>query len=370
MRNFSSNRFWRGVALVGLTLLWGAVLLDLGLWLYRLSGGYSSKANLLSHLWPYISLGGALAGLLARGAPNALRSIPTVWLLISLALLFGKQVFPRESLLPAASPTLRVLTLNLSEYSERHPRAISFLKERRAADVLFLQEVHGGEGNGDRPKLKAALGGRLPYMAWHTSSGTSEKKFGLGIMSRHPLRQIRPVKLPAGGAPASPCRGMPALTAKLRVEGRVIRLATAHLCPPAVPWRNRQGHRTPVSLRSVSEWFSGIRPFEYARRSQLQFLRLMAEGGVEPFILAGNLNTTAHSLDLLELSKTLSDAFGERGLGFGFTYSAAFLGARIDHIFHSKGIRARDAFVHDVKVSDHRPLEAVLEIPLPKASAP
>ena len=37
----------------------------------------------------------------------------------------------------------------------------------------------------------------------------------------------------------------------------------------------------------------------------------------------------------------VADAFGERGQGFGFTYSAAYLSARIDHIFHSGGIAAR-----------------------------
>lgn len=365
-RNFPSGRVRGTVALAGLTLLWAAALADACLWLLRLSDTYSAEANLASHLWPYLSMGGALAGLLARGAPNALRSVPTLWLLASLALLFGSQLVPRDPLPPPSSPVLRVLTLNLGEFPENHPRALSFLKERRSVDLVFLQEVHGDASRGDRLKLEAALGARLRHAAWGAGPEGTGEIFGLGIMSRYPLHRVGAVKLPSGGAPGF-CRELSALTAGLRFAGRTIRLATVHLCPPAVPWRSRSGRRIPVSLSSVSDWVSDLRPFESARRSQLRFLRRMADGGAVPFLLAGDLNTTAHSLDFRGMSGSLTDAFAERGMGFGFTYSVGFFGARIDHVLHSREITAREAIVHDVKVSDHRPLEAVLEIPPPKA---
>ena len=73
------------------------------------------------------------------------------------------------------------------------------------------------------------------------------------------------------------------------------------------------------------------------------------------------------SLDALPLFRSLKSAFDERGLGFGFTYHVGFFGARIDHIFYSAGLRARTADVLDADVSDHRPLEATLEI-LPRGA--
>ncbi|MFP6867791.1 MAG: endonuclease/exonuclease/phosphatase family protein, partial [Nitrospinota bacterium] len=89
---------------------------------------------------------------------------------------------------------------------------------------------------------------------------------------------------------------------------------------------------------------------------------------VEPLILAGDLNTTPASLDILELSGPLKNAYTARGMGFGFTYSLWSLGARLDHVFFSDGIAARSASIADVDISDHKPLEAVLEI-LPKGQA-
>lgn len=353
---------WRIVSPIGLTLLWGAFLTDLGQWAFRLSGGYSPIVNLLSHFWSYLSLGGALGGLLARGAPNVLRSVPTVWLLVSLAILYGGQVISPSTLPPPAGMTLRVLTLNLGQRNDTRPQAIAFLKERRNLDVLFLQEVYANKEKGDPPKFEAALKDQLPNTVWLSFSGSPGRKYGLGIMSRYPLSQSRSALLPENDDIPPHCRGRSVLTTNVRVQNRSLRLVTAHLCRLAIPWR-RNGKMVLLSRRTIFYWLDNIRPSEYARRIQIDFLRKMVmEGG--PIILAGDLNTTSHSLDLLPLSRMLTNAFEERGWGFGFTFYVGFMGVgeRIDHIFHSPEIRTREAFVHDVKVSDHRPLETVLEI--------
>ncbi len=353
-----------GIALFGLALLWAAVFVDAVQWIVRLQGGFSSKTNLLSHVWPYISFGGALAGLLARGMPNYSRSIPTVWLLVSLAAVHGAGRLPKGALPPAEGPTLRVMTLNRGEIPGTRDRLYPFLRQRRNVDVLFLQEVRGGRFR-DRPRLEAALGGRLRHAAWELPATARSFEPGLAIMSRYPLENVRALKLPAGELPPGRCRRISALAARTEIRGRGVRLVTAHLCPPALPWRDTETRSVGFSLGAISGWFNGGRAFEYARRTQLMYLRTIADGGVEPIILGGDLNTTPHSLDIRELSGGLTDAFGERGQGFGFTYSAAYLSARIDHIFHSGGIAARSASVLDADVSDHKPLEAVLEI-LPK----
>ncbi len=360
-----SSKIHRAIAVGGLIVLWLALFVDVLQWLVCLNGGFSSKANLLSHLWPYFSFGGALAGLAARGMPNILRSIPTVWLLVSLVFLLGKQMVPKVSLLPPLGATLRVMTLNLGNAQGSRPRAVSYLRQRRNVDILFLQEVHTGPGFRDRKSLEAALGGRLRHMAWFPAAPDKKHVLGLGVLSRYPLQEIRPLKLPAGEA-AGKCSELAALTAKVRVRNRLVRLATAHLCPPALPWMDDWGDSTGITYRSISGWWSGMRVFEYTRRSQLDFLSTLAEGGVEPFILGGDLSTTPYSLDLRRFNGVLRSAFAERGMGFGFTYSLGFLGARIDHIFSSSGLSARSASVADVDISDHNPVEAVFEV-LPTA---
>ena len=348
------------IARLALLVLWAGALADLALWGGRIAAVFSSKASYASHFWPYLSLGAALAGLLARGAPNALRSVPTVWLVASLAILHGRHFLPPPALPAPRGPTIRVLTLNLSHYPEKHSESLAYLKTRKGLDLVLLQEIHGTVQRGDRPRLEAALRGGLPHSAWYHDA--RDGRFGLAILSRYPLREGRTVRLPAGSGEWKECRPSAALSAKAIVRGRPVRVATAHLCRPWFPWKGERNQTVPVSLGALLGWPRGVRETEYARRSQIEHLRRIAEGGTGPFILGGDFNTTPVSLDLLRLSPPLRSAFGERGFGLGFTYHEGFFGARLDHIFYGDGLRARGAAVEPVAVSDHRPLEAVLEL--------
>ncbi|MEE9275115.1 MAG: endonuclease/exonuclease/phosphatase family protein [bacterium] len=350
------------MAFGALLLLWLGALIDFAMWFSRLTGSFSSKTNYISHFWPYISLAGAVAGLLAQGMPNILRSIPTVWLVFSLILLHGRMFFPGGSLPPLEGPILRVVTLNMGHIQEKHRAAYSFLRRRQKMDILFLQEVGGTAERGDRPQIGAFLRKRLPYSVWYHVPRKGRIGLGLGILSRYPLSDARILPLPAGPAQRGACFETVALVAKAVVKETVIRLATTHLCPPSFPWQDEWLRPVPFGISSVWSWMANLRDTEYARKSQLSYLRQIAHGGREPFILGAVLNTTPFSLDLLNLSAGLRSAFEERGGGFGFTYPVGVFGARIDHIFYAGGLRARSAEVPEVDVSDHSPLAAELEI--------
>lgn len=359
---FPPKEFRGWVAFLALVILWFTACADAGIWFARSWDYFFSKANFVSHFWSYFTLGGAVVGLLARGAPNALRSIPTVWLLASLFFQNSATLFPREILPPLEGPSFRVMTLNLGSDTGKRAAALSFLRRRHGLDVLFFQEVAGTESEGDRPALERVLGRRLPYAAWRPQRKGAVQPDGLGIMSRFPLREVRAIVLPPGSVRKGICSDTEALIAKADIQGRTVRLATVHLCPPRMPWNDVWGRDVGFSLSNVWEWLGTLRQYEYARRSQLFFLRLVAEGGVEPFLLGGDLNTTTKSLDILPLARLLHNAFDERGLGFGYTFYLGPFGARVDHIYYSAGLRARSAAVADVDVSDHRPLEAAIEI--------
>ena len=349
------------VALAALGLLWLATLIDLALWFGRLAGQYSSKANYASHLWPYISLGGAVIGLLARGVPNVLRSIPTVWLLVSLGILHAHMLSPSPSLPALEGPALRVMTFNLSNMQDVRRSSLSFFKKKLNLDVLFLQEVWGDAEHGDRPRFMDAMQ-ELPYTAWHHSADIGSGT-GLGILSRYPLRDVRTIPLPSVPFRGAVCSETVLLTAKLSVEKETIRVGTVHLCPPAVPWLDNKLRPVGISLGSLWRWPRRVRYFAYARRSQLAMLRLFADGGEEPVILAGGFNATPYSLGLFRVGRSLKNAFRERGSGFGFTYFMGLFGVSIDHILFSEGFRARAAeVISEPVLSDHRPMEALLEI--------
>lgn len=109
----------------------------------------------------------------------------------------------------------------------------------------------------------------------------------------------------------------------------------------------------------MRDWLLNVRANEYARRSQFEFLGQIAAGGVDPLVLGGDLNAAPYSLDLLVLLKTMKSAFDE--MGFGFTFASGLFKVRADHVFYSDGFGARSASVPDVKISNHKPVEAVLE---------
>ena len=184
----------------------------------------------------------------------------------------------------------------------------------------------------------------------------------MAILSRFPLREVEIIPLPAGPVPGGVCAQADALVAKAQVGERTVRVANAHLCPPRVPWKDVWSRDVGLSFESLLDWLTTLRLYEYSRRSQLIYLRLIAEGSMEPFILGGTLNTTSKSLDVLRLAQLLHNAFDASGSGFGFTYYAGPFGGRIDHIYHSGGLLARNATVPPVEVSDHQPMEATLEI--------
>ncbi|MFP6888432.1 MAG: hypothetical protein VCF07_01550 [Nitrospinota bacterium] len=46
---------------------------------------------------------------------------------------------------------------------------------------------------------------------------------------------------------------------------------------------------------------------------------------------------------------------------FGFTIASGPYKVRVDHVLYTEGLRARSAAVPDVRVSNHKPLETVLE---------
>ncbi|OGL65138.1 MAG: hypothetical protein A3I72_00550 [Candidatus Tectomicrobia bacterium RIFCSPLOWO2_02_FULL_70_19] len=348
------------LALVALIL---AALGDASLWYFRINERFGSKASFVSHFWPYYSLAGCLVGLLARGVSRILRSVPTLWLLASLAVQHADMLFPRGALPPPAGPIIRVMTLNLGPDEGFRPAAYSYFRERRDIDVLFLQEVHGDARAGDRPRLTEAMRIRYPHSAWREGPPSTGKRFGMGILSRFPLREVEIIPLPPGPVPSGVCAEADALVAKAQVGERTVRLANAHLCPPRVPWKDVWSRDVGISFGSVLNWLATLRLYEYARRSQLIYLRLIAEGGVEPFILGGTLNTTPRSLDVRRLSQRLWNAFEESGSGFGYTYYVAgVFGGMIDHIYYSEGLFARSAGVPDLGISDHRPVEAFLEV--------
>ena len=71
-------------------------------------------------------------------------------------------------------------------------------------------------------------------------------------------------------------------------------------------------------------------------------------------MVVGDLNSPPNSAIYRDLAAAALDAFGARGLGWGWTYRRDYPMLRIDYVFCGEGVRPVTAFTKDGKVSDHR----------------
>jgi endonuclease/exonuclease/phosphatase family metal-dependent hydrolase len=75
-----------------------------------------------------------------------------------------------------------------------------------------------------------------------------------------------------------------------------------------------------------------------------------------PFIVAGDFNDTPNSFTVTQIKKGLTNAFEEKGSGFGTTYFGDIPHFQIDYIFASKHFKIVDQSIIQKKISDHYPV--------------
>ncbi|HNY03366.1 MAG TPA: endonuclease/exonuclease/phosphatase family protein [Bacteroidales bacterium] len=99
------------------------------------------------------------------------------------------------------------------------------------------------------------------------------------------------------------------------------------------------------------------------RARQVDMLTRHLAGCRYPVILAGDFNDPPSSYTYRQLTRTLSDAFIERGTGlFRGTYRGKLPSYRIDHILHSRQLITQYFERINVDLSDHFPVTATLTL--------
>lgn len=79
-------------------------------------------------------------------------------------------------------------------------------------------------------------------------------------------------------------------------------------------------------------------------------------------MLAIDLNNTSDSFVYKKINDLFFDSYVQTGFEFGATYDFSFLPIRIDYIFYSKLIKANTYQIHNVKLSDHKPISVFFNI--------
>ncbi len=229
----------------------------------------------------------------------------------------------RDTSMACGGAPLRVATANVQFSNADHGRLLAWL-EQGGADIVALQEV--------TPAWAVALES-LAASYPHRRLLPRDDPYGLALLSKWPLRAVKPADFAADG--------LPSLVATVEVDGRPLQLVVLHTHWPVVPGLQK------------------------SRDLALQRAAAVARQRPEATILLGDLNLTpyAPAFGRLLLESGLRDAFDNRG--WRPTWQAGLwpLALPIDHVLVPQGSCEVTAAIGPEVGSDHRPVLVGLHLP-------
>jgi endonuclease/exonuclease/phosphatase family metal-dependent hydrolase len=253
----------------------------------------------------------------------------------------GLMVLPVVALLSWQEPAtttgqlpIRVMSYNLHSGFDVTGRfdleGVAQAIEAEQADLIGLQEVSRGwvlDGSIDMLTwLSQRL--KLPYV-W---GPTADPLWGNAILSRYPIKDVQDFAMPNNDV-VRPARGY--LVATMETGDLTLNLMVTHL--------HYVGEDSALRVPQVQAMLA-----TWANRAAT--------------VLMGDLNATptAPEMQLLRAAG-LIDSFATIGTGEGFTYASNRPASRIDYIYHSADLAARDFHVNEGMASDHRGVAVTIE---------
>lgn len=231
---------------------------------------------------------------------------------------------------PPSEIKMRVVSYNIRhgagmDDSVQIARTADFLQEL-GPDIVGLQEVDlnvNRSGSVNQPyELGRRLGMHAAFGAFMDYDGG---QYGMAILSKYPLRNVKPIQLPVGEEPRI------ALTAEVRLpSGESLTIVNVHF-----------------------DWIDDDKS-RFAQATALaEYLRQLKT----PYVLLGDFNDTPGSRTISLFQSMAGEA--KKPVKDQFTFSSTKPEKEIDFIFFSPAERwqARDTRVLNEKlVSDHRPV--------------
>jgi endonuclease/exonuclease/phosphatase family metal-dependent hydrolase len=326
---------WHSSFVMGLAVILGLLLT---------AGYYLTHIGLPVPYWLFVALAGLiLAGamiltVLRFGEPQPTDRVDWTPGVIGL----GLMLVPLIALLawrdPVAVPgkfPVRVMSYNLHSGFDVTGRmdleALAQTIEREQADVIALQEVSRGWIINTSADMLTWLSQRLnlPYV-W---GSTADALWGNAILSRYPIGEVQLHAMPNNDE-VHPARGF--LVAVLDVGGAPLRVMATHF-----------HHADPDGTKRLPQ-------------SQAMLDAWAQQPGT---VLLGDLNAPPEAPEMQMLRTAgLIDAFDEAGQGAGLTFRSNDLYKRIDYIYHSPDLIARDFNVNPSTMSDHLGVAVTLDL--------
>lgn len=349
-------RFRRLRSLIGwLSLTGGVTVCLLGLAAFAAPGFWAAD-NMSFFLRQFLAAGlaGLLGGLLGLTVPHhrpKLYKISLVLFVLLFSVLAGSTAWRTvEHTKPVAAPragetSLRVVSANLERLFLETPALTGFLK-RADPDVMVFEETAWWLQKHHWQKLGRPIGaaGKSPFPE-HLFVGSLGD---ISVYSRFPILESKSIVVEnEPGQPRQDIREI--LVLKLDIDGRTVNLVAVH----------------PSSPRSEAQW---ILRQTYLERLAAVLKELQAQSGAETIVI-GDWNLSpwsvyfSHLFARLNLHTAFADGYPQT-TRFFFDYRLHWiLGAVVDHVAITPGLRFADVQLGPDIGSDHLPLMAEIVLP-------
>lgn len=263
---------------------------------------------------------------------------------------------------------VRVLTWNVRQFNrygwiERADVRDSMLAylASQEADVIcfqecFLEDRQNPWMSADR--LKKAIG--LPYWQEEFKLGRGHAKlFGLAVLSRYPI-------LKKGAIRFENDKNNSAMYVDLLIEGDTVRVFNLHLSSIGFEKEDYEAARNVGDEENRARLFARLAEAWKKRSMQAETIGEAIRITPHPTVVAGDFNDTPVSYASQQMRRELNDAFAavrpQNAALLGSTYIGDLPLLRIDQIWASDELQARQYITGDVELSDHRPVCAVFEL--------
>ena len=274
---------------------------------------------------------------------------------------------------PIEVDSLRVFSFNTNLMGQTHLsrinekiEVIDVIRESNA-DICCLQEYGFTltPGGHTQQELRGRLKDLYPYYDYTPNDG--RVALGVAIFSKYPIRKGTRIDKRKSGY-------FSAMYYQIEVNGRRIGLVNMHMRSNMINPKDRIlademiEHFEADSLQRIRTGMMRSLANAYRQRAteagmMRQFL-LDNHPEEMPLLICGDMNDTPGSYCYRALRQVgLEDTWAETGNGPGNTYRRHHFLFRIDHMLHSKQLRALHSRIRrDIKLSDHYPIEATFQI--------
>lgn len=271
-------------------------------------------------------------------------------------------VTPPKNAFKVMSYNVRLFDLyNWSGNEKTRKSIMDFLKSEHPDILCFQEYFHCDEGAFRNNEGIAELLS-LPHKS--IKYGLTTRKinhWGIATFSKYPI--VREGTLFFEEGKSNFC-----LWSDIVKEKDTIRVYNVHLQSNHFKEKDYQFMEHADSLMSDEELINTksvvrrIRKAVRLRARQANELRADIEACPYPVIVCGDFNDTPFSYFYQTIRGDLTDAFLEKGEGFGNTYFSLPVKFRIDYILHSDLLQTYSFHTKEVKLSDHYPITAWLSL--------